>query len=185
MKLTKNTKILVLLAVILSGWTLGYEIINNSQKNITQTEQNQVFQFQETDIQKIAVVKPNLTLELVQIDSSHSWQIKQPDNNHIPANNGKVTFLTNLLVNGEQKRSFWVSPQKLAQYGLQPAKTKIIVFLHNNQTYQLALGKPGIEENTIYAQIISPLQNQSEVEVLLISQNWQYAVDPELKAWKL
>ncbi len=182
MKLTRNTKILVLLAVILTVWTFGYEIINNSQQSITQTEQKQLFQFQEPDIQKITIIKPNLTLELVKIDQSQSWQIKQPKN--MPANNGRVAFLTDLLINGAKQRSFWVDPGRLAQYGLHSPATKIIVSLDNNQTYQLALGKSGIEENTIYAQIISPLQDRAEVEVLLISKNWQYAVDPDLKAWK-
>lgn len=183
MKISRNTWILVSLAGILSGGMLGHEIIKDGQETIIQDQQKQIFKFEQTDISKIIINKSSQTLELVKSDRQiQPWQIKQPVDT--PANDGRVTFLTDLLIRGEKEHSFFVTSERLAQYGLEHPWAKITILLNNNQTYQITLGKPGIEQNTIYAQIISPFNNQSQAEVVLISKNWQYAVEPELAAWK-
>ena len=184
MKLDQNTQILVLLAVILSGGIFGHEIITDRQATIIQKQQKQIFQFERADISKIVIDKSQQTLELVQTDrQAQPWQLKQPEDT--PANDGRVAFLLDLLTNGEPKHSFLVKPNQLAQYGLERPWAKITILLDNNQTYQITLGKPGIEPDTIYAQVISPLKNLSQAEVLLVPKNWQNAVEPELAAWKL
>lgn len=182
MKLEKNTLLLILLAIFLSVGVYFYEIETNVNKTENQLQQQQLFTLQEKDLQKIIIDRSDLNLEFVRTQSnSQSWEMKSPQD--APAEDGRMSFLLDLLINGKKERSFTVSQQQLSQYGLEKAIGKITIETNNKQTQQIILGKPALEPNTIYAQIIDTQGNNSETEIVVVSQNWQYAIEPQLSEW--
>lgn len=184
MKLTKTTWLSLLLAAILGSGVYIYELIGDRQEapQANTAQSHQLFQLREADIEKIVIDKPQQTLELVKTqDKTHPWQLKQPQD--VPANLGTVAFLLDLLASGKPERNFTVAADKQWQYGLdEPIAT--VTFISGNDSQQIILGRSGLSEQTIYAQIKSPDNDESETEVVLVSKNWQYAVERELEAWK-
>jgi hypothetical protein len=181
MKLQKNTLLLILLASILSVGVYFYEIRTELNKTENQQEQ-QLFTVQEKDIQKIIIHRRDRNLEFVRSpNNSESWQMKSPQD--VPAEDGRMAFLLDLLVNGKKERSFTVPQQQLSQYGLEKPIGKITIETNNKQTQEIILGNPALEPTTIYAQIINPQGNNSEIEIVVVSQNWQYAIEPQVSEW--
>ncbi|WP_036479877.1 DUF4340 domain-containing protein [Myxosarcina sp. GI1] len=184
MKLNRTTWLSLLLAIIFSGGVYGYELVRSKQgvSQANTTSSQQLFQLQEADIQQVVIEKPELTLELVKTgDRSSPWQLKSPQD--VPANMGTVAFLLDLLASGKPQRTFIVSADKRSQYGLDnPIAT--VTFKSDNKSQQIILGRSGLNEDTIYAQIVSPSTGATATEVSLVSKNWQYAVERDLEAWK-
>ena len=184
MKLQKNTWLLILLTTVLSAGVYWYEFRKDATEIASKTQQQQLFNLQEQDIQKIIIERPDITLEFVKLDNNtQSWQMKHPQS--VTAEDGRISFLLDLFVNGKKERSFTVSQQQLSQYGLEQAIGKIIIETNNQKTQQIILGQPAIKPDTIYAQIITPQINNSNSprEIVIVSQNWQYAIEPELSQW--
>lgn len=184
MKLTKTTWLSLLLAAVLGGGVYGYELISTRQETsqVNTAQSQQLFQLPEADVQKIVIDKPQQKLELVRTQNkTNPWQLKQPQD--APANMGTVAFLLDLLVSGKPQRSFIVTADERSQYGLDEPIAKV-TFVTRNGSRQIILGQSGLDEETIYAQIKSRANERSETEVVIVSKNWQYAVERELEAWK-
>jgi hypothetical protein len=177
MKLQKTTLGLVTLALLLGGFVYFYEIQGKEQREEIKQQQQQVFQFQEADIQSIVINKDGQTLEFEKIgEPDNIWQMKQPEN--VVASNASLAFLTNLLVNGESSQSFTIIEQDLDDYGLKEPFAEIKVTLNNQNDYTLILGKESFDNNSIYA------KKPDNLTVLVVPINFKYAVQRELEEWK-
>ena len=181
MKLQKNTLFLILLAFILSGSVYLYEMGQRSTIESTQKER-QLFNLTEENIVKLTVERSELTLKFIRSKKdSDSWQMTAPQD--AVAEDGRISFLLDLAVNNIKERDFNISDRQLGQYGLERPKGKIILETKDRQTYQIILGKKAIAPNTIYARIITPQTTSSEIQVVVVSQNWQYGIEQELAEW--
>lgn len=181
MKLKVTTWILIILATILGSWVYFYEIKGEEKRTISATTQQQIFALQEAEIQKIIIQKPEQILEFERTNKSEQpWQMKQPEN--VPASDATIAFLLDLIAKGKSDRNFLASPSQLSQYGLDKPIAHIIIQLKNQTNREIWLGKPSLNQESIYAYTRS--SDQNNLNVLIVSKNWQYAIDRNLSEWK-
>lgn len=184
MKLQKTTLFLLGLALALGGFVYFNELKNQSELEVIQNKPAAIFNFQEEDIIKLIITTQKQTLEFSRSEGKQfTWHMKQPKN--VPANDGVVSFLLNLLVLGKSQRSFTVSADNLSQYGLQPPFAKIKIILRDRQEYHLTLGKADFENKYLYASIEPQSNLQQTRQILLVSKNFQYAISERtLQDWQ-
>ncbi|AFZ34075.1 hypothetical protein Sta7437_0467 [Stanieria cyanosphaera PCC 7437] len=182
MKLQRTTCLLIIFAAILGSWVYFYEIRGEQQKTISATNQQQIFNLTEAQINKIIIQKSNQTLEFERTGKNEQpWQMKQPQN--VPANDATIAFLLDLITNGKSDRIFTVPQSDLSQYGLDNPIAHIMIESNNQTTQEIFLGQPSLNEELIYA--YTPVSGtKTGLNVLLVSRNWQYAVDRELSEWQ-
>jgi len=210
MKLQKTTLILILLALGLGGFVYFYEIKGAPQREEVKEKKQQIFSFKEDDVQFLTVKTENLTLNLERSDKSEEskWLIKSPE--VTPASNAIVSYLMDLLV---EKKSVSVNAQRLpvgedpsfpegvsertqvarmisipanqlTEFGLDQPQATIDIKLKNQKTHQLILGKPDFNRRFMYAQADPPAKPSENVDVLLVSTDFENAVNRELSEWK-
>ena len=175
--LQKSTWALLASALVLSGVVYVYEF--ESDREAVETQQQQIFDFQEEDIQAITIQKPQIRFERSG-EEPFPWQMK-PQN--VPANDAAVSFLLDLLVQGTSDRSLTISPAQKPEYGLEQPSAKIQIELKNQEKHELILGNPNFDNQFIYAQV-DPSSQTEQLTVSLVSINFQYAVDRELEEWR-
>ena len=183
MKLQKSTLILVFLALILGGFVYFYEIKGKENREELQSQQKQIFDFSEADIQKLTIDTPKQILEFERTeDDNQPWQMKQPED--VLASDASVSFLLNLLVKEKSERTFSIDSKESQEYGFDSPLATVNVQLENQETHQVILGKPDFEDKFIYAQVDPSQSTEQEIEIILVSKNFQYAVERELEEWK-
>ncbi|NMF63902.1 hypothetical protein DP115_14440 [Brasilonema octagenarum UFV-OR1] len=183
MKLQRTTLILILLALGLGGFVYFHEIKNAPEpKEVKQ--QQKIFSFKEDDVQSLTVKTQNQTLNLERTDKSEEpkWMMKSPE--VAPASSAIVGYLMNLLVEGKSDRIVSISPNQLAEFGLDQPQTTIDIKLKNQKTHQLILGKPDFNRRFLYAQIDPQNKPGGNNDVLLVSTDFENAVNRELSEWK-
>ena len=119
---------------------------------------------------------------------SSFWQMTEPEK--VPASDGQVAFLLNLLATGKSDRSFTVPIARLAEFGLDQPTATITVQLSNQQTHQLLIGLPNFDRKSVYAQIdppatTPPATTNQEMTVWLVPFDVYQAIDRPLSDWKL
>ncbi len=184
MKLQRTTLILILLALGLGGFVYFYEIQWKTQREDVQEKKQQIFSFEENDVQSLTVkTKDNIiTLERNNKAEQPKWLMTSPE--QTPASDAIVSYLMDLLVKGESDRILSVPANQVTEYGLEQPQATIVITLKNQKTHQLILGKPDFNRRFLYAQadrIATPDGNQ---EVLLVSTDFEKAVNRDLSEWK-
>ncbi len=184
MKLQRSTLILLLLALSLGGFVYFYEVQGASQRKLALAKQQQIFSFEEEQVQSFTVKTKQQTLEIERGDKSGKpiWRMKAPSKT--PASDASVSYLINLLVNGKSDRTIQVGAAQLQEYGLSQPQATIEVKLKNQKTHQLILGKPDFNRNFLYAQANPPGLPAGNVNVLLVSTDFENAVNRPLSEWK-
>ena len=189
MKLQRTTLILLLLALGLGGFVYFHEIRGDTQRQEAKAKEQQLFSFTADQVQSVTVKKPEQTLELERegnINSSTAdisiWQLKSPS--VAPASDASVSYLMDLLVKGKSDRTLQVSAAQLQEYGLDRPQATIEVKLKNQQTHQIVLGKPDFNHSFLYAQADPPAKPSGNVSVLLVSTDFENAVNRPLSEWK-
>ncbi|NMG06354.1 hypothetical protein DP117_05500 [Brasilonema sp. UFV-L1] len=183
MKLQRTTLILILLALGLGGFVYFHEIKGTPQQQEIKQKQ-QIFSFKEDDVQSLTVKTQTLTLNLERNDKSNEpkWLIKSPE--VAPASNAIVGYLINLLVEGKSERIVSISGNQLTEFGLDQPQATIDVKLKNQKTHQLILGKPDFNRRFLYAQTDPSVKQNGNTGVLLVSTDFENAVNRELSEWK-
>lgn len=185
MTLKKSTWLLLFLAFSLSSWIYFYEIKKPQKINKIETQQPQIFNFTEEEIQKITIAKGENILTFVRTENSNRpWQMKQPED--VAASEGTIAFLLDLIATGKSDQVFTVPTSKLSQYGLDQTATSITIELKNKESHEIILGNTNFSDRLVYAQVDSTNNKQinNTSEVILVSKNWHYAVDRDLIEWK-
>ena len=184
MKLQKTTFIWLVLAFVLGSFVYLNQIKYSQESANIQNEKRKIFNFKEEDVQQLIIETERETLKFKRTnDRDFNWQIKQPKD--IPANDGVVSFLLNLLVLEKSDRTFTVSIDDLDRYDLQPPRGIITIILNNLKKHQLILGKSDFENKFIYARVDPIDPGDQNVNIVLISKNFHYAVlARSLEDWK-
>lgn len=180
MKLKKTTWILMIIAFILSIWVaLSGDFSKRPEGN--EIAEQKIFNVEEDQIQKIIINQKDLTLEFIAlVDQENSWSMVQPEKTL--ANDAVISFLTELLVNGNSDRVITLNTSSLAEYGLEQPIATISFETTEGKTHQIKLGKSTIGDRLIYAQISD--HTKIDEKVILVSKNWQYAVERDYQEWK-
>jgi hypothetical protein len=183
MKLQKTTIILILLALGFGGFVYFYELQGANVRQEAKEKQQQIFLFTSDDVQSLRVQTKdvNLLIERSPTDNPQ-WLLKSPI--ETAASNAAVSYLMDLLVKGKREREINVPLNQLAEYGLDRPQATIEVKLKNQQTHQLILGKPDFNGRLLYAQANPPAKPQGNVDVLLVSKDFENAVKRELSEWQ-
>ncbi|WP_414588482.1 DUF4340 domain-containing protein [Scytonema sp. PCC 10023] len=184
MKLQKTTLILILLALGLGGFVYFHEIKGTPQGEEIKENKQQIFSFKEDDVQSLTVKTKNQTLNLERSGKSDGskWEIKSPE--VAPASNAIVGYLMNLLVEGKSERIISIPANQLTEFSLDQPQATIDIKLKNQKTHQLILGKPDFNRRFMYAQADPPAKPDGNVNVLLVSTDFENAVNRELSEWK-
>ncbi|MEA5516686.1 DUF4340 domain-containing protein [Nodularia sp. UHCC 0506] len=184
MKLQKTTLILILLALGLSGFVYFYEIKGEPQREEIKTQKQRIFSFKEEDIQSLSVRTKDITLNLKRnIETENfQWLLTSPTSE--PANDAIVAYLTNLLVQGQSDRTLSTPANQLEEFGFNEPLATININLKNQKNYQLILGKPDFNRSFLYAKTDSATPKNGNVNILLVSTDFQNAVNRELSEWK-
>lgn len=184
MKLQRTTLILVLLALGLGGFVYFYEVQGASQQQIAKDQKQQIFSFEKEQVQSFTVKTKEqlLFFERGDKDGKPIWQMKAPSNTL--ASDASVSYLMDLVVKGKRNRTIQVAATQLQEYGLAQPQATIEVKLKNQQTHQLILGKPDFNRNFLYAQADPPTKPTGNVDVLLVSPDFENAVNRQLSEWK-
>lgn len=108
------------------------------------------------------------------------------DKTGVPASDASVAFLLNLLTTGKSDSTLVMTdPAKQRQeYGLDEPVATVEVKLKNQQSHRLILGKPDFNGTFLYAQSDPPPDKSENIEVLLVSPDFQNAVNRPLSEWK-
>ncbi|MDZ8187410.1 MAG: DUF4340 domain-containing protein [Nostoc sp. ChiSLP02] len=184
MKLPRTTLILILLALGLGGFVYFYEIKGATQRQEIKEQKQQIFSFAEDDVQALTVKTKKLTLNLERSNQSNNpkWLIKSPISE--PANDAIVSYLMDLLVKGKSDRTLSVAPNELGQFVLDKPQATINITLKNKQIHQIILGKHNFNGSFLYAQADPPTKPEGNVNVLLVSIDFENAVNRDLSEWK-
>jgi hypothetical protein len=184
MKLQRTTLILLLLALGLGGFVYFYEIKGATQRQEAKAKEQQIFSFEENQVQSFTVKTKGQTLQFERGDKTGKpkWLMKAPSKT--PASDASVSYLMNLLVKGKSDRAIQVPAAQLQEYGLEQPQATIEVKLKNQTTHKLILGKPDFNRNFLYAQADSPAKPAGNVNVLLVSTDFENAVNRSLSEWK-
>lgn len=184
MKLQRTTLILLLLALGLGGFVYFYEIQGATQRQEAKAQGRQIFSFEEDQVQSFTVKTKEQTLlfERGNQSSKPKWLMKAPS--QTPASDASVSYLMNLLAKGKSDRAIQVPVAQLQEYGLDQPQATIEVKLKNQTTHQLILGKPDFNRNFLYAQADPAVKSARDVSVLLVSTDFENAVNRPLAEWK-
>lgn len=192
MKLQRTTVILLLFALGLSSFVYFYEINQETQtqqvketgKPESQPEKQEIFSFQEDDIQSLTINNKNLILDLERNKKSEKpkWLLTSPEK--LAANDAIVAYLLNLLVKGKSDRILSVAVDEIKDFGLEPPQARIDIQLKNKTTHTLILGQPTYNKGSLYAQLGSTANKNDKVKILLVSKDFANAVNRELAEWK-
>ncbi|MFN6471824.1 MAG: DUF4340 domain-containing protein [Nostoc sp. SerVER01] len=184
MKLPRTTLILVLLALGLGSFVYFYEIKDATQRAEIKEQKQQIFSFGEDDVQALTIKTKKLTLNLERSNQSNNskWLIKSPISE--PANDAIVSYLMDLLVKGKSDRTLATPVNQLGEFALDRPQTTINITLKNKQSHQLILGKYNFNGRFLYAQTDPATKPDGNVNVLLVSIDFENAVNRELSEWK-
>ena len=183
MKLQRTTLVFAASALILGGGVYFYESQVASKQRATQQAQKQIFGFEEEQIQSLTIEKGKKTLKFERMkDKKKSWRMMHPKK--VSASGGTVVFLLDLLATGKSDRAFTISPSQRQNYGLDNPLARIKIQLNNQETHELILGKPNFNNQLIYALKDPSSQPNQKLEVLLVPNDFQDAVERKLSEWK-
>ncbi|AFY31570.1 DUF4340 domain-containing protein [Calothrix sp. PCC 7507] len=182
--MTKTTLILIFLALGLGSFVYFYEIQGATRREDVKEKKQQIFSFTADDVQSLIITtqKVNLTLERNGKSNNPKWLLKTPISE--PANDAIVSYLLDLLVPAKSNYSLSVSANQKREFGLDKPQTTINLLLKNQKSHQLILGKPDFNRRFLYAQADPSVKPDGNIDVLLVSTDFENAVNRDISEWK-
>lgn len=99
----------------------------------------------------------------------------------VPANEAYVAYLLDQMVKAKGDR---VPVDPRISYGLDQPQAVIDVTLTNGKTHQLILGKPNFNRRSLYAIADPPNEVKEPLSVVLVSTDFENAVNRPLSEWR-
>ncbi len=210
MKIQRNTLVLALVAFgLASGIYIQQRLaVTDSPSEVRTEGAKPLFDFDEADVTQFTINRPDLSLSLEKQGPASTgdavadleaetaalgqpdWAITEPE--QIPASDGAVAFLLNLLATGDRRDSFPIpndgqpegpTQQRLAEFGLDEPQAQVEVTLADGTTHQLVLGDSNFDNSGIYAvQDVDP--SREEIEVFLVNSSLEPAMLRSLEEWR-
>lgn len=182
MKIKRSTGFLLLAALVLAGATLL--VVQTQQPTSEQaentTEQN-LFSFQEDQVQSLTLDNQSESYAFERNDEE-KWQMVEPE--QTPASDASIAFLLDQMVAGKSERSITVPVGDRADFGLDNPVATVEVTLANQETHKLVLGGYDFNRSFIYALVDPPADENADLQVFLVSPNFESAVARPREEWK-
>ena len=183
MKLKKTTWVLVGITFILGSAIALNEWEFAPKREELQEQQKQIFSFTEEEIQVITIEVGDQNIQIKRAeDKDYTWQMEKPEK--VPAEDGIVAFLSDLLVDGESESTLDIKNRELKEYGLDKPFATIQVELEEGKKHQIILGNPDFSDKFVYALKDYDEEKEGEAKLLLVPVNFKNAVDRDLAEWK-
>jgi len=182
MKIKRSTLFLLLAALVLGGITILVARTQppSSEQAETTTEQN-LFSFKEDQVQSFTL-DTQLEFYTFERDDQQNWQMVEPEK--APASDASIAFLLDQMVTGKSERSITVPASDRADFGLDNPLATVEVTLENQETHQLVLGGYDFNRSFIYALTDPPADENADLQVFLVSPNFENAVIRPREEWK-
>ena len=181
MKLKPSTLFFLLTALLLGGVVLIAQSQAPSSQQAQQTEPQNLVAFQEKQVKALTLQTQLRSLKFER-DKDGKWQMLEPD--RISASDSSIAFLLNQIVTGKSQRSFTAKVSDRETYSFQQPLATIEVTLDNQETHKLVLGGYDFNRSNIYALLDPVADPKADLEVLLVSPNFENAVSRPLADWK-
>lgn len=184
MKIKPTTLGLLVAAVALGGVVLlvaqqpAPRPDRNSQ-TVTEAEQP-LFAFQEADVQALTLKTRLHTLKFER-DKSGKWQMLEPDK--IAASDPSLAFLLDLVITDKTPRTITAPLSDREQFGLHQPLATLDLTLKDQTTHRLVIGEYDFNRTHFYAQV-DPPADAKELQVVLVSPNFDNAVNRPIGEWK-
>ena len=183
MKLKKTTWVLVGITFILGSAIALNEWEFAPKREELQEQQKQLFSFTEEEIQVIKIEVGDKSIQIKRAeDQDYTWQMEKPEK--VPAEDGIVAFLSDLLVDGGSESTLDIENRELKEYGLDKPFATIEVELEEGKKHQIILGNPDFSDKFVYALKDYDEEKEAEAKLLLVPVNFKNAVDRDLAEWK-
>ncbi|MBP0016810.1 MAG: DUF4340 domain-containing protein [Cyanobacteria bacterium SBLK] len=185
MKLQKTTWGLVITASFLTTFVYFYEVAGKSQQEVNAAKQRQIFDFTQEDITGLTIErKDEELLKFTKGDNETSpWQMEKPE--ETPASDPAVSFLLDLLVDGERDRLILARSRELKEYGLEEPLATISVDIEGrSEPHILVLGGENFDGKFIYARVNPDKNKSEEFEIILAPIDFKHALERELEEWQ-
>ena len=202
MKVQKTPLILLAIALLLGAVVYLYEVQGKPQRETAKAQTEQLFAFKEEDVRSLTLTTPTQTLTFAKTPAARlstsksdqpaspqaapaetlTWAMTAPD--QAVANDASIAYLLNLLATGKRQQTLTVPAAKQAEFGLDKPIAIAEVKLADQQTHRLVLGKPNFNRSALYAQADSPVQTKTDLTVVLVSTDFENAVNRPLADWK-
>lgn len=178
MALQRNTVIWLAIALGLGGYT--YIATQRAQLPVPAeiTTTTPLFNFTEAQIGTIEITFPDQERLVFQQEATtvmRQWRMLAPQKQL--ANQGAVSFLTNLLTQYDGTKPFLVEVAQLADYGLDETTVQLTINLVDGSHRVLTLGKLNFDKTKIYGRI------DQELAVWALPLDFWNAVDREPNEW--
>jgi hypothetical protein len=180
MKFKPITLLLVTTALLL-GSVVAIVESQRSPQQAQESGQQKIFPFEEKQIQAFTVKTASQTLQFER-DGQGKWQMLAPEK--AVASDPSVVYLLDLIANGKSDRVLTVTAADQESFGLKQPLATIDIRLVNQKTHKLVLGGYDFNRSFIYAQVDPPATAAETMQVLLVSPNFENAVNRPLTEWK-
>lgn len=185
MKVKSSTWLLVLAALLLG--TVAIVVAQQPAPKSTggsstvATEEQRLYQFEEADIQTVALQTQLRTLKFER-NADGTWQMTAPEKTR--ASDPSLAFLLDLVATGKSQRTITAPASDREQFGLHQPMATIEVTLKDKTPHKLIVGGYDFNRSALYAQADPPADANPELKVLLVSPNFDNAVNRPLEEWK-
>jgi len=152
---------------------------DDKTQTVTEAEQ-QLFSFQEADIQALTLQTRLRTLKFER-DKTGKWQMLEPEK--VTASDPSLAFLLDLIVSDKTPRTITAHLTDREQFGLHQPTATLDLTLKDQKTHRLVIGEYDFNRTHFYAQI-DPTTDAKELQVVLVSPNFDNAVNRPLDEWK-
>lgn len=110
--------------------------------------------------------------------------VPEKSSEKIYGNEAYVSFLIEQLVSQRSEQTLTVPTEKMKQYGLKPPGATIEITLKDGKIHQFIIGQSEFSGDYIYAQVNPPNIETPSQQVVVVSKNFEYAVDRTIEDWK-
>ena len=187
MKLHRNTLILLVVAIALSGIVLVAEALRSVSEGggVTQKAGDRLFDFKEAQVKALTIDYQGETVAFER-DQEDVWQMTTPES--ALAEPASLTFLLNLLTTEPSNRKISITPDQQADFGFTNPTSTIEITLENGDTHRLVLGAEDFSGGSLYVQV-DPAQvpaepDVEEIEIQVATIDLINGVDRPLEEWK-
>ncbi len=201
MKLQKTPLILLLVALALGSAVVIYESQIVSRQEEAKAKSEQLFSFKEDDVQAFSVTTSAQTVSFAKTpagqvanppktnakapakEEPQIWMMTVPQKTY--ADPAAVAYLLSLMSTSKRVDTLTVPAGRRAEFGFDKPMAIAEVKLTNQQTQQLLLGKPNFDRSAIYAQVNPPTDPKQDLAIVLVSTDFENAVNRPLAEWQM
>ena len=182
MKIKKSTVFLLLAALALGGITvLTVQTQEPSSEQTAEGEPQDLFAFQEDQVQSFTLENRSESFRFERNEEGQ-WHMLEPEQR--PANDASIAFLLDQMAAAESTRSITISANERSDFGLDEPLATVDVTLDNQETHRLVLGGYDFNRSFIYALVDPPADENADLQVFLVSPNFENAVTRPREEWE-